>query len=118
MANSSADPTPPAGLPDSLVSELDQLNPEELRKTIIHAQELLNVQEESQPLVEPAPGEDIIRVTEKQGYTEVVKKTLCYEDCEECPHGPYLYHVTEKALPKGGSKTYWTLIGEMYTDEE
>jgi len=118
MADASTDPTPPAGLPDSLVSELDRLNTEELRKTIIHAQELLNAQEESRPLVEPAPGEDILRVTERDGYTEVVKKMPCDEDCNDCLHGPYLYHVKERATPDGGSKTFWTLIGEIQSDRD
>ena len=118
MTNSSADPTPPDGLSDDIVSDLNQLKPEELRKAIIHAQELLHVREQRDPLVEPAPGEDIISVTEHEGYTEVVKKEPCYEDCDDCPHGPYLYHVKEQETPYGESRTFWTLIGEVYTDEE
>lgn len=118
MTDASVDPTPPDGLPDHIVSELTQLSAEELRKTIIHAQELLHVREERDPLVEPAPGEDIVSITEHEGYTEVVKKEPCYEDCDDCPHGPYLYHVKDQETPEGDTQTLWTLIGEVHSDEE
>jgi|AntDeeMinimDraft_4_1070355.scaffolds.fasta_scaffold00133_24 hypothetical protein len=118
MTNASANPTPPDGLSDDIVSDLNHLSPEELRKTIIHAQELLHVREERDPIVEPAPGEDIVSVTEHEGYTEVVKREPCGEDCADCPHGPYLYHVKEQKTPDGGTRTLWTLIGEVYPDDE
>ena len=111
-------PTPPKGLPDELVSDLDQLNGEELRKTIIHAQELLNFQDEVPSSVEPEPGEDIIRITEHDGYTEVVKQVFCSEGCSECPHGPYLYYVTEERHIDGTEEPYWRFIGDVKLDDE
>ena len=101
MISSSNAPTSPEGIPDHLVVELTELTPEELRNTIVHAQELLRFQEETSSPIEPGPGEDIIRTTEHKEHTEIVKQYLCAEGCGDCPHGPYLYHVREEARPKG-----------------
>ncbi len=53
---------------------MSDLSTKELRKTIIHAQELLQAKGEHASPVEPQPGDDIIRATEHEGYTEVVKE--------------------------------------------
>ena len=118
MTDSSNAPTPPEGLPDRLAAELPELTPEELRTTIIHAQELLQFHEETGPPIEPEPGEDILRVTEHDGYTEVVKQYSCAEGCDDCPHGPYLYHVREETRPEGGTKFHWTFMGKVISDDE
>ncbi|WP_424005548.1 hypothetical protein ACOZ4I_19435 (plasmid) [Haloarcula salina] len=118
MTDSSDAPTPPEGIPDRVVAELNELTPDELRNTIIHAQELLQFQEESSSPIEPGPGEDIIRVTEHEGYTEVVKQYSCTEGCDDCPHGPYLYHVREEPRPEGGTHFHWTFLGKVVSDEE
>ncbi|MFC7173611.1 hypothetical protein ACFR97_03750 [Haloplanus litoreus] len=118
MTDSSDAPTPPEGLPDSLASELARLTPEELRNTIVHAQELLQFHQETTSPIEPGPREDIIRVTEHEGYTEVVKQLSCVEGCDDCPHGPYLYHVSEEARPEGETHLHWTFMGEVSTDDE
>lgn len=116
MTGSSDKPTPPEGVPDYFATELPQLTPEELRNTIIYAQELLNAVEEKEFPVEPGPGENILRVTEHDGYTEVVKQTPCDEGCDDCPHGPYLYHVKEEARPEGGTQRRWAFFGKVYPD--
>lgn len=118
MTPNQRNPTPPEGLPEQLVSELNQLNAEELHKTIIHAQELLNFQGEVPSLVEPNPGDDIIQVTEHDGYTEVVKQIFCGEDCSDCPHGPYLYHVRQEHHIDDTEEPYWRFIGEVRPDDE
>lgn len=118
MTNSSEGPTPPEGLPDKLVADLNELTDEQLRKTIIHAKELLQSHEERDSPVEPKPGDNIIRVTKHEGYTEVVKEFSCAEGCRACPHGPYLYHVTEEPLPDGGTRTHWSFIGRVKNDEQ
>lgn len=118
MTRYSKKPTPPEDLPEQLVSDLDQLNADELRKTIIHAQELLQFHEGTDPPIEPSPGEDIIRVTEHEGYTEVVKWVPCGEDCSDCPHGPYLYHVTQEHYPDGKEEPHWIFIGAVQSDDE
>lgn len=118
MTNHTNNPTPPKGLSDDLVKELHTLNADELRKTIIHAQELLNEEEEHPPIIEAEPGEDIIDITEHPRYTEVIKRIPCGDDCSECPHGPYLYHVSEEPRPTGDKKLHWEFLGQVYTDEE
>jgi hypothetical protein len=116
MVDSSDGPTPPNGLPDEVATQLQELTAEELRKTIIHAQELLKAEAERGPTIEPQPGEDILDVTEYDGYTEVVKRIPCGEDCSDCPHGPYLYHVREETLPNGETELHWEFLGATYTD--
>ena len=109
-------PTPPEGLPDRLVAALTQLSADGLRKTIIHAQELLRAREERDSPVNPGPGEDILRVTEHDGYTEVVKRFRCTDGCDRCPHGPYLYQVREETHPGGDTHTNWSFIGAVEDD--
>lgn len=110
------EPTPPEGLPDDIVARLTELSPEQLRKTIVHAQELLRSRDEVDPPVEGVPDEDILRMEERDGYTEVVKQLYCPEGCSDCPHGPYLYHITEEPRPEGGTHTHWTFIGKVSED--
>lgn len=109
-------PTPPEGLPDRLVADLAQLSAADLRKAVIYAQELLRAQEAHDSPVDPGPGEDVLRVTEDDGYTEVVKQFRCSEGCDECPHGPYLYHVREETHPSGETHTKWSFIGAVEDD--
>ena len=116
MIESAGGPTPPEGLPESLLGDLDELTSEQLRKTIIYARELLQASDEAGSPIEPKPGEEIIRVTEHGGYTEVVKRFRCANGCSDCPHGPYLYHVTEEPRPDGGTHTHWSLLGRVETD--
>ncbi|WP_149783115.1 hypothetical protein [Halorubrum aquaticum] len=118
MPRSPEDPTPPEGLPDRLVAELEDLSPEDLRKTIVHARELLRFHEERDLPIEPEPGEDVVRITEHEGYTEVVKRLPCEDGCDDCPHGPYVYHVTEEPQPDGETKVHWSFIGEVNVDED
>jgi len=106
-------PTPPEGLPSGLAEALAKQTPEELRNTIIHAQELLQFHHETDSPIEPGPGEDILQVTEHDGYTEVIKQYMCAEKCEDCPHGPYLYHVREEERPEGGTHLHWSFIGDV-----
>jgi hypothetical protein len=111
-------PTPPEGLPDTVVAELTELSSESLRNTIVHARELLQHREKHTLEIEPHPGEDILRVHEHEGYTEVLKMVPCGEGCDDCPHGPYLYHVKEESRPEGGTHTHWTFIGEVTVEED
>jgi len=118
MTDPSDGPTSPEGVPESLASELSDLTPEQLRNTIIHARELLNFHEEVESPIEPGPDEDIIRTSERDGYTEVVKRVTCADGCDDCPHGPYLYHVREESRPEGGTHLHWTFVGEVRADAE
>ena len=118
MTESPDGPTPPEGLPDDVAAELNRLTGEELRNAIIHAQELLQFREERPSPIVAGPGEDILRSTEHDGYTEVVKQITCADGCDDCPHGPYLYHVTEEPRPEGGTHEHWSFIGPVSADDE
>jgi hypothetical protein len=117
MPSPADEPTPPEGVPDRVATELPQLTPEELRNTVIYAQELLQFHDETASPIEPGPTEDIIRATERDGYIEVVKLASCAQGCADCPHGPYLYHVKEESRPEGGTKARWMFLGEIYPDD-
>jgi hypothetical protein len=117
MTDESDEVTPPEGLPDRIVDDLRELSVQELRKAIIHAQELLQAHDEHSSPVEPQQGDDIIRATEHEGYTEVVKEVTCADNCDDCPHGPYLYHVREEPRPEGGTDANWTFIGTVNVDD-
>lgn len=118
MAGPSNEPTPPEGVPAQVAGDLADLTPEELRNAIIYAQELLQFHDETASPVEPGPNEDILRMTEREGYTEVVKRAACASGCDDCPHGPYLYHVKEESRPEGGTKVRWTFVGVLHAGEE
>ncbi|EMA22965.1 hypothetical protein C442_08056 [Haloarcula amylolytica JCM 13557] len=117
MTSPADEPTPPEGVPDRVATDLPELTPEELRNTIIYAQELLQFHDETASPIEPGPNEDIIRATERDGYTEVVKLASCAQGCDDCPHGPYLYHVKQESRPEGGTKARWMFLGEVYPDD-
>ncbi|WP_155120651.1 hypothetical protein [Haloprofundus marisrubri] len=51
--------------------------------------------------------------SEHDGYTLVVKREPYGRNCEECPHGPYIYQVSEEKMPNGERRTRWTLIGRV-----
>ncbi len=77
MSSHENEPTPPEGLPDEVAAELPQLTPDELRNTIIYAQELLQ-STTSGYSVEPGPDEEMLRATIRYGHTEVLKRDdLC-----------------------------------------
>ncbi|WP_336339014.1 hypothetical protein [Haloarcula brevis] len=113
MPSPADEPIPPEGIPAALAAELSDRTPEELRNTIIYAQELLQFHDETASPVIPGPNEEILRSTERDGYTEVVKRTTCADGCDDCPHGPYLYHLKEESRPEGGTKVRWTFLGEV-----
>lgn len=118
MSDASDGPTPPTGLPTEIADALRGSTDDDLRKAIVFAQELLNAHEERGFPIDPRPGEDILRITEKELYTEVVKKVPCGEDCGDCPHGPYLYHVTEETLPNGETELHWKFLGDVVVEDE
>lgn len=118
MSGHSTDPTPPDGIPTDIVDKLRDASPEELRNAIIYAQEVLIDREEDSFPIEPAAGEDILNISEADGYTKVVKKIPCGEDCPDCPHGPYLYHVTEETLPNGETELHWKFLGQVASETD
>lgn len=109
-------PDPPDDLPADVVTTLQQLPVHELREAIIYAQELLQNHHEPTTQIEPLPGEEIVELTEEDGYTKVVKRQPCTEGCDECPHGPFVYHVKRESLEDGSENLHWVFMGPKTRD--
>lgn len=103
----------PSDLPDDLVERLSRLDESELREVISYADSLLPRPPTVADLLEERPGEEILEVAERDGYTRVVKTQPCAEGCDECPHGPYLYHVRVQPSPNDGESPslHWEFLG-------
>lgn len=112
MTDDSTIPNPPDDLPADLREVLaDHANDVHgLQETIIYARELLNDLQESELPIEPAEGEEIVRVKERLGYIEVVKR---YREMSDA----YLYHVQLEPRPDGEERLHWSLIGRVEEDE-
>lgn len=41
-----------------------------------------------------------------------------FTEQDVCPHGPYLYHVTQERHSDGTETPYWRFIGEVRPDDE
>lgn len=111
MPEDTAPPDPPQDMPEDLAETLrahgDDVHA--LREAIIYAQELLNAHQASALPIEPQAGEEFVRVTEHEGYTEVVKR-LPNDDV------PYLYHVEREPHTDGEDHLHWTLVGRADHD--
>lgn len=105
----------PDELPAGLVSEIQELDESELRAVIDYARSRIS---EIHPSVtdrlEEGPGEELITVENRGSYTEVVKRQSCPDGCPDCPHGPFLYHVTDEQRPDGTSHLHWSYVGRSY----
>ncbi len=106
MGAPDADPTPPEDLPAEVADLLRSLDGHDLREAIVYAQELLRARHEQFPDVEPGAGEEVVRVLEHEGYTEVHLR----HRPENGSSGVYVYHVTIEPGPKG-KRRHWSLIG-------
>lgn len=111
MRDSAEPPRPPVDLPGPVASALRDLSVHDLRESIIYAQELLQYRQAPTSQVEPGPDEEFVELTEHPGYVEVVKRQPCVDGCDDCPHGPFVYHVTREPRPDGSSTYHWVLIG-------
>ncbi|WP_321112276.1 hypothetical protein [Halorussus salinisoli] len=118
MSPNSADGSEPSRsssreLPDDFGERLSQLDESELRAVISYAKSLLPRPPTVEDLLAERPGEEILEVEERDGYTKVVKRQSCAQGCAECPHGPYLYHVRVENHPEDtkGPSLHWEFIG-------
>ncbi|WP_135819743.1 hypothetical protein [Halostella litorea] len=111
-------PSPPNDLPDEVVNVLQELDGHDLREAIVYAQELLYHRRDPTIQIEPQPGEEIVSVEEHDGYTAVVKRQPCAAGCPDCPHGPYLYHVTEETHTDGSTHYHWSFVGSVVDPDE
>lgn len=102
-----------SSLSDDLAERLSGMSESELRAVISHAESLLPRPPTVADLLEAHPGEEILDVEERDGYTKVVKRQPCAQGCEECPHGPYLYHVRVEKHPEDGAgpSLHWEFVG-------
>ncbi|NEU57856.1 hypothetical protein [Halorussus sp. MSC15.2] len=109
------DNRPDSSLSDDLAERLSDLTESELRAVISHAESLLPRPPTVADLLEARPGEEILDVEERDGYTKVVKRQPCAQGCEECPHGPYLYHVRVEKHPEDGEgpSLHWQFLGPV-----
>jgi hypothetical protein len=107
-------PDPPAAVPESISESILDLSDHQLRELIDYCGALMQFHEEQLlEKIEAGHGEELVRVEEREGYTEVVKRIPCGEDCGDCPHGPYLYHVRTIPDDEEGSRLKWRFIGRM-----
>ncbi|MFC7058335.1 hypothetical protein [Halovenus salina] len=114
MPEDNAEPEAPSLLSPALVETLDNLDEAELRAVIDYAterQDFLHTAVADN--IEPGTGEEIVSIEEQVGYTEVIKREPCDDGCDECPHGPFLYHVREETRPDGDTKLHWHYLGPV-----
>lgn len=113
---SQSEPLEPRGvLPSTAVELIDTLDERELQATIDYAQKRLHhVHPTVTEQIEAQADEEIVRKEKRDGYTEVVKSQSCPEGCADCPHGPYLYHVTEEKHSDGSTSLHWVYLGRVH----
>ena len=108
-------PSPPPGLPRRIATQLRTLDDHTLRETISYLGDVLEAHHHQalEQEIEAIPDHELVRVTDHEGYVEVVRGHRCAEGCSECPHGPYLYHVSSVRHPEGEETLQWDLIGPI-----
>jgi len=115
MDGEAEEPVAPTELRAEAVALIDDLSEAELRATIEYARDRLQfVHPEVTEQIEARDGEEIVRIEDRGAYTEVVKRQPCATGCDECPHEPILYHVTEERQLDGTTDLHWTYLGRVY----
>lgn len=111
----SPSPSSSPDLPTDLAERITRLSESELRTLISYAKSLLPQPPTVEELLEERPDEEILDVEDENGYTKVVKMQPCAYGCEECPHGPYLYHVRVERYPEDevDPSLHWEFIGPV-----
>lgn len=103
-----------AELPPELIERVDELSQAQLRELAEYAGRQISEDHESTiEQIEARDGEEIVRKVDRQGYVEVVKTQECSEGCPDCPHGPYLYHVSPEPQIDGENDVHWEYIGRV-----
>lgn len=107
-------PTRPERVPEALLDALDDLDADGLRAVHEYVEGRLAYTSTSVgDLIEAGPGEEIVEVTEYDGYTLVSKRVPCEAGCRDCPHGPYLYSVRAERRPDGDTSLHWSYVGRV-----
>ncbi|MFC5972038.1 hypothetical protein ACFPYI_11925 [Halomarina salina] len=103
-----------ATVPEELRTSVDELDERAVRTLVEYCRRRLDeLHDPVSTHLEPQPGEEFVEVTEREAYTEVVKREPCAEGCSDCPHGPFLYHVTEERHPDGTTHLHWASLGPV-----
>lgn len=113
MANEDRSATGPPDVPGVLTERLTELDERQLRQTAEYIEGLLASQRTVPAQIEANEGEEIVSVTEHDGYTAVVKRQSCADGCADCPHGPYLYHVQRERGLTSDEDLHWSYIGPV-----
>ena len=102
-------------LPEGVTDQLRRLDDDGLRGIIDYVHELLDEHQHHQleERVDEIPDEELVSVTEHEGYLEAVRGHRCAEGCSDCPHGAYLYHVRTSPRPSGALDVRWEFIGPV-----
>ena len=111
------EPTPPSVLPSETIEAVRQLDEPELRAVIDFVQQrYVAVQSDITDKIRAHPGEEIVRMERKDGYTAVVKRQPCGRNCSNCPHGPFLYHVWEDRGVGEKPDLRWRYLGTVHQE--
>lgn len=114
MEADEAPPVAPSVLPDHVVDEIAELDESALRALIEFSRSRLQfVHPDVTEQIEAKEGEELVRVEDRGAYTEVVKRLPCAERCDDCPHEPVLFHVTEERRPGGSTGLHWRYLGRI-----
>lgn len=106
-------PGPPSDVPDDVADRIAALDERSLREVADYARTLLEARRPDRVQIEVGPGEELVRLEEREEYLVVVKRQPCGEGCEGCPHGPYLYHVYPETHPDGRESPHWVFVGPV-----
>ncbi|GGK78393.1 MULTISPECIES: hypothetical protein [Haloarcula] len=117
MEEENTHPKPPVDLSDNIVSVLQDASVHDLRESVIYAQELLQHNHEPTEQIEPLPGEEIVEIKGEGKRFTVLKRQQCADNCPDCPHGPYVYEVTQEKQLNGETHFHWAFIGPYIANE-
>ena len=87
-------PAVPEVLPHTLAGELEDLDKSELRAAFEYSRSLLRSRHDPRYRRELRERQDRIRGDEHDDRLVIREATPCSDNCEECPNGQYLCHVT------------------------
>lgn len=111
MTRSTDDPDPSKGLPDLVISELEQSSDRQLRTIIHYAQDLLHQRHDPTTALEPREGEEILRMDDHGPYTLVIVKRT---DVTGLNQGPFAYRVKyEPSIEGDEGKFRWRYLGRV-----
>ena len=108
-------PVAPPALPDGVVDQLRGLDDDGLRGVIDYVHDLLEEHQHHRlaERLDEIDDDELVSVTEHEGYLEVVRGHRCAGGCPDCPHGSYVYHVRAVPRPGGDFDVRWEFIGPI-----